>query len=250
MKVLVCIKRVADYKTEVRIKSDNSGIDLSHVKMMMNPFDEIAVEEAVRLKEKGIVTDITVVSIGKTSSQEILRSALALGADQAILVETEQTISPLSVAKILEAIVLREKPQLVLLGKQAIDEDNNQTGQMLAGLLHWAQGTFISMIEVIDTNVRVTREIDGGTETLLLKLPAVITTDLRLNEPRYLSLPNIMQAKKKNLQIVPLAELNLSLHSELHLLEVVAPQVRRAGVKLASIPELIDKLRDQLQGML
>lgn len=243
MKVLVAVKRVIDYATSIRVKADETGVETAHVKMSMNPFDEIAIEEAVRLKEQGIATEIVAVSIGDNGSQETLRTALALGADRAILVETTLEIEALNTAKILQAIVQQELPQLVILGKQAIDSDNNQTGQMLAGLLNWPQGTFASKLQIQASSLTVTREIDGGLEILRLQLPAVITTDLRLNEPRYLSLPNIVQAKRKPMAILPLAQLGLTLVSHLRTLKVTTPAVRQAGVKVANIEELVEKLR-------
>ncbi len=245
MKILVAVKRVVDYKTNIRVKADQSGIETANVKMSMNPFDEIAVEEAVRLKEKGIATEIIVVSIGVTACQEILRTALAMGADRAILVETTDAIQSLAAAKILHAIVKQENPELVILGKQAIDDDNNQTGQMLAGLLNWPQGTFASQVTVTKPHVMVTREVDGGLETLRLTLPAVITTDLRLNEPRFISLPNIVQAKRKPLNVMPLAEMGLDTTSRLTVLTVTAPEKRRSGVKVSSVAELVDKLKHE-----
>lgn len=247
MKILVAVKRVIDYATRIQIKSDQSGVETANVKMSMNPFDEIAVEEAVRLKEKGIAKEIIAVSIGAAASQEILRTALARGADRALLVETDLQIQPLAAAKILKAIVEKESPQMVILGKQAIDSDNNQTGQMLAGLLNWPQGTFVSKLIVENNSVYVTREIDGGLETLMLKLPAVITTDLRLNEPRYLSLPNIVQAKRKTIDVIKAQELNLDLQPRLQTLKVAMPEKRGAGVKVASVMELINKLKHEAQ---
>jgi electron transfer flavoprotein beta subunit len=245
MKILVAIKRVVDYKTHIRIKADQSGIETANVKMAMNPFDEIAIEEAVRLKEKGYAQEVIAVSIGITQCQETLRTALAMGADRAIFVETTDEIQALAAAKILQAIVKQETPQLVILGKQAIDDDNNQTGQMLAGLLGWPQGTFASKLDVLPERVTVTREVDGGLETLSLKLPAVITTDLRLNEPRYISLPNIVQAKRKLIAVIPLQDLGLDTKSRLQVLTVTAPPARRGGVKVGSIAELVDKLKNE-----
>lgn len=247
MKVLVGVKRVIDFATRIQIKPDQSGVVTANVKMSMNPFDEIAVEEAVRLKEKGIATEIIAVSIGTQACQETLRTALAMGADRAILVETDSEIQPLAAAKILQAIALKESPQLIILGKQAIDSDNNQTGQMLAGLLNWAQGAFTSKL-IIENNVAtVTREIDGGLETLQITLPAVVTTDLRLNEPRYLSLPNIVQAKRKPITTLPLAELNVDTKPHLEVLSVSPPEKRRAGVKVADVAELVDKLKNEVR---
>ena len=245
MKVLVAVKRVVDFAAHIRVKGDETGIETSNVKMSMNPFDEIAMEEAVRLKEKGIATEIIVVSIGVTQCQETLRTALAMGADRAILIETDLTIQPLAAAKILQKIILQESPQLVILGKQAIDTDNNQVGQMLAGLLNWSQGTFASKLAVSADSLQVTREVDGGLETLKLKIPAVVTTDLRLNEPRFLSLPSIMQAKRKPLTIMKAAELNLDLTPRVKTIKVSAPEKRRAGTKVSSVSELIDKLKNE-----
>lgn len=245
MRVIVAIKRVIDYTTHIRIKADQSGVETANVKMAMNPFDEIAVEEAVRLKEKNLVSEILVVSIGNTACQETLRTALAMGADRAILVQTEAEIQPLAAAKILQAIAKQEAPQLFILGKQAIDDDSNQTGQMLAGLLSWPQGTFASQLKVNTDKITVTREVDGGLETLTLALPAVITTDLRLNEPRYLSLPNIVQAKKKPLDIMPLETLAVDTRARLQTKQVSAPEKRRAGVKVSSVAELVDKLKNE-----
>lgn len=247
MKALVAVKRVVDFATRVQIKSDQSGVETTNVKMSMNPFDEIAIEEAVRLKEKGIVKEIIAVSIGAQTSQETLRTALAMGADRAILIETNADIQPLAAAKILQAVAQKESPQLIILGKQAIDNDNNQTGQMLAGLLDWSQGTFASKIEIQDQTIKVTREIDGGLETLLLTLPAVITTDLRLNEPRYLSLPNIVKAKQKPINIIPVAELNVEITPRLQILKVALPEKRRTGIKVTSAAELVDKLKHEAQ---
>ncbi|MHB1949589.1 MAG: electron transfer flavoprotein subunit beta/FixA family protein [Gammaproteobacteria bacterium] len=247
MKILVAVKRVIDFATRIQIKKDQSGVETANVKMSMNPFDEIAVEEAVRLKESGIAKEIVAVSIGTSQSQETLRTALAMGADRAILIETDIEIQPLAAAKILQAIALKESPQMVILGKQAIDSDNNQTGQMLAGLLNWPQGTFASKIIVENNAVQVTREIDGGLETVQLKLPAVITTDLRLNEPRYLSLPNIVQAKRKPIDIIKAQELNLEIEPHLQILKVTAPEKRHSGKKVATVIELIDKLKHEAQ---
>jgi electron transfer flavoprotein beta subunit len=247
MKVLVAVKRVVDFAAHIRIKADESGVDTANVKMSMNPFDEIAVEQAVRLKEQGIAQEVIVVSIGVTQCQETLRTALAMGADRAILIETDLAIEPLTAAKLLRAIVIQESPQLVILGKQAIDSDNNQVGQMLAGLLNWPQGTFASKLNVQTDSLQITREIDGGLETLKLKLPAVVTTDLRLNETRYLSLPNIVQAKRKPIETMPIAQLNVDTTSRLKTVKVVAPEKRRAGVKLSSVKELVEKLRNEAQ---
>ncbi|WP_423062450.1 electron transfer flavoprotein subunit beta/FixA family protein [Candidiatus Paracoxiella cheracis] len=245
MKVLVPVKRVVDFNVKVRVKPDGSGVETSNVKMSMNPFDEIAVEEAIRLKEKGIATEITVISMGGDACQETLRIALAMGADRAILVKTDQPLEPLHVAKLLKALVEKENPGLVILGKQAIDNDCNQTGQMLAGLLNWAQGTFASKLEIENGSARVTREVDGGLETLSIKLPAVITTDLRLNEPRYISLPNIMKAKAKPLDIVSLESLGVTLKGHLETLDVVAPPGRSMGIKVRNINELLKLLKEK-----
>ncbi|MAX56583.1 MAG: electron transfer flavoprotein subunit beta [Alcanivoracaceae bacterium] len=243
MKVLVPIKRVIDYNVKVRVKADNSGVDLANVKMAMNPFCEIAVEEAVRLKEKGVVSEIVAVSIGPKTAQEQLRTAMALGADRSILVETDEDVQPLGIAKALKAIVDEEKPELVILGKQAIDGDNNQTGQMLAALTGMPQGTFASEVNVADGKVKVTREIDGGLQTVELSLPAVVTTDLRLNEPRYASLPNIMKAKKKPLEIKTPADFGVDTQPRIKTLKVSEPPTRAAGVKVADVDELVAKLK-------
>lgn len=247
MKILVGVKRVIDFATRIQIKKDQSGVETANVKMSMNPFDEIAVEEAVRLKESGIANEVIAVSIGQQSSQETLRTALAMGADRAILVETDLEIQPLAAAKILKTLALKESPQLFILGKQAIDSDNNQTGQMLAALLNWPQGTFASKIKISTDTIEVTREIDGGLETLLLKLPAVITTDLRLNEPRYLSLPNIVQAKRKPIEIIKAQDLNLDIQPRIETLKVSAPDKRHAGKKVTTVAELVDKLKHEVQ---
>ncbi|AJQ47013.1 electron transfer flavoprotein subunit beta/FixA family protein [Pseudomonas putida] len=245
MRILVSVKRVVDYNVKVRVKADNSGVDLANVKMAMNPFCEIAVEEAVRLKEKGVATEIVVVSVGPPVAQEQLRTALALGADRAILVEAADELNSLAVAKALKAVVDKEQPQLVILGKQAIDSDNNQTGQMLAALTGYAQGTFASKVEVAGDKLNVTREIDGGLQTVSLNLPAIVTTDLRLNEPRYASLPNIMKAKKKPLETVKPDDLGVSLASTNKTLKVEAPAARSAGIKAKSVAELVDKLKNE-----
>ena len=245
MKVLVPIKRVVDYNVKVRVKADNSGVDLANVKMAMNPFCEIAVEEAVRLKEKGVVTEIVAVSIGPKTAQEQLRTAMALGADRSILVETDEDVQPLGIAKALKAIVDEEKPDLVILGKQAIDGDNNQTGQMLAALTGMPQGTFASEVDVADGKVKVTREIDGGLQTVELSLPAVVTTDLRLNEPRYASLPNIMKAKKKPLDTKTAADLGVDLTPRVTTVSVEAPAERQAGIIVGSVDELVEKLKNE-----
>ena len=245
MKVLVPIKRVVDFSVKIRVKSDSSGVDLDNVKMSMNPFDEIAVEEAIRLKERGIVTEIVTVSIGSPACQETLRTAMAMGADRSILIESENGLEPLAIAKLLKTVVLKENPQVVILGKQAIDDDSNQTGQLLAGLLDWPQATFASKLEMTNGKAVVTREIDGGLETLEVTLPAVITTDLRLNEPRYTTLPNIMKAKKRPLDILKVADLQIDIAPRLTTLKVEAPRPRKAGIRVASVEELITKLRDE-----
>jgi electron transfer flavoprotein beta subunit len=245
MKVLVPVKRVVDYNVKVRVKSDGSGVDIAGVKMSMNPFDEIAVEEAVRLKEKGVVTEVIVVSCGVTQCQETLRTAMAIGADRAILVETADELQPLAVAKLLKALADKEQPQLVILGKQAIDDDSNQTGQMLAALAGWPQGTFASKVEVADGKVSVTREVDGGLETVNLNLPAVVTTDLRLNEPRYVTLPNIMKAKKKPLDVVKPEDLGVDVAPRIKTLKVSEPPKRGAGVKVPDVATLVDKLKNE-----
>ncbi|MCS4292139.1 electron transfer flavoprotein beta subunit [Comamonas sp. BIGb0152] len=245
MKVLVPVKRVVDYNVKVRVKSDGSGVDIANVKMSMNPFDEIAVEEAVRLKEKGIVTEIIAVSCGVTQCQETLRTAMAIGADRAILVETAEELQPLAVAKLLKALVDKEQPGLVICGKQAIDDDANQTGQMLAALADLPQATFASKVEVAGDKVSVTREVDGGLETLQLSMPAVITTDLRLNEPRYVTLPNIMKAKKKQLDTLKPEELGVDVSPRLKTLKVQEPAKRGAGVKVPDVATLIDKLKNE-----
>jgi len=245
MKVLVCVKRVVDYNVKVRVKSDGSGVDIANVKMSMNPFDEIAVEEAVRLKEKGVVTEIIAVSCGVTQCTETLRTAMAIGADRAILVECADELQPLAVAKLLKALFDKEQPGLVILGKQAIDDDCNQTGQMLAALAGLPQATFASKVEVVDGFAQVTREVDGGSETLRLSLPAVITTDLRLNEPRYVTLPNIMKAKKKTLDVYKPADLGVDVTPRLKTLKVSEPPKRGAGIKVADVAALVDKLKNE-----
>jgi electron transfer flavoprotein beta subunit len=245
MKILVPIKRVVDFNVKVRVKPDGSGVDTANVKMSMNPFDEIAVEEAVRLKEKGVATEVIVVSCGAAACQETLRTALALGADRAILVETDAELQPLAVAKLLEAIARKEQPQLVIAGKQAIDDDSNQTGQMLAARLGWAQATFISKLEPGDGKATVRREVDGGLETVEIRLPAVVTTDLRLNEPRYATLPNIMKAKKKPLETVKPDALGVDVAPRLATLKVVEPAKRKGGGRVADVKELVAKLRTE-----
>jgi electron transfer flavoprotein beta subunit len=243
MKLLVAVKRVIDYNVKPRVKMDGSGVDLANVKMSMNPFDEIAVEEAIRLKEKGVATEIVAVSIGPAKAQETLRTALAMGADRAVLVQTEEEVEPLAVAKILKGIAAEESPDLVILGKQAIDDDSNQTGQMLAALLDWPQGTFASKVEVAGSDLNVTREVDGGLETVKLATPAVVTTDLRLNEPRYASLPNIMKAKSKPLSVKSPGDYGVDVAPRLETLKVTEPAKRQAGIKVGSVDELVGKLK-------
>jgi len=245
MKILVAVKRVVDYNVKIRVKSDCSGVDLANVKMSMNPFDEIAVEEAVRLKEAGIATEVVVVSAGATQCQETLRTALAIGADRAILVESDAELQPLAVAKILKALSEKESAQIIILGKQAIDDDSNQTGQMLASLLDIPQATFASKVVVADGKATVTREVDGGLETIALTLPAVITTDLRLNEPRYVTLPNIMKAKKKTIDIFKPEDLGVDIAPRLNTLKVEDPPKRSAGVMVADVAALVDKLKNE-----
>ncbi len=245
MKVLVPVKRVVDYNVKVRVKADGSGVDIANVKMSMNPFDEIAVEEATRLKEKGAATEVIAVSCGVTQCQETLRTAMAIGADRAILVDTAEELQPLAVAKLLKALVDKEQPQLVILGKQAIDDDCNQTGQMLAALLGWPQATFASKLEIVDGKAVVSREVDGGSETLSLTLPAIITTDLRLNEPRYVTLPNIMKAKKKQLDIFKPEDLGVDAKPRIKTLKVSEPPKRSAGIKVADVAALVDKLKNE-----
>jgi len=245
MKVLVPVKRVVDFNVKVRVKPDGSGVDTANVKMSMNPFDEIAVEEAVRLKEKGLATELVAVSCGIAACQETLRTALALGVDRAILVETDAELQPLAVAKLLKAIAVKEQPQLVIMGKQAIDDDANQTGQMLAALLDWPQATFASKIELAASEATVKREIDGGLETIAVKLPAVVTADLRLNEPRYATLPNIMKAKKKPLDVVKPDTLGVDVAPRLVTLKVVEPPKRKGGGRVADAKELVAKLRSE-----
>ena len=245
MKILVAVKRVVDYNVKVRAKADGTGADIANVKMSINPFCEIAVEEAVRLKEKGVATEIIAVSIGAKQSQEQIRTALALGADRGILVETEAELEPLVIAKCLKALVEKESPDLVILGKQSIDGDNNQTGQMLGALTGMGQGTFASEVNVADGKVNVTREIDGGLQTVALNLPAIVTTDLRLNEPRYASLPNIMKAKKKPLDVLSPADLGVDTTTRVKLLKVTPPAERQAGIKVADVDQLIEKLKNE-----
>jgi electron transfer flavoprotein beta subunit len=247
MKALVPVKRVVDYNVKVRVKSDNTGVDIANVKMSMNPFDEIAVEEAVRLKEKGVVTEVIAVSCGVAQCQETLRTAMAIGADRAILVETTEELQPLSVAKLLKVIVDKEQPGLVILGKQAIDDDCNQTGQMLAALCDLPQATFASKVEVADGKAKVTREVDGGLETVSITLPAIITTDLRLNEPRYVTLPNIMKAKKKQLDAFKPADLGVEIKPHLKTLKVAEPPKRSAGIKVPDVATLVAKLKNEAE---
>ncbi len=243
MKLLVAVKRVIDYNVKPRVKMDGSGVDLANVKMSMNPFDEIAVEEAIRLRDKGAATEVVVCSIGPAKATETLRTALAMGADRAILIQTDDAVEPLAVAKILQAVVAEEQPGLVILGKQAIDDDSNQVGQMLAALLGWPQGTFASRVELSGDSVSVTREVDGGLETLKLVTPAIVTTDLRLNEPRYASLPNIMKAKSKPLATRSPADFGVDSAPRLEMLNVVEPAKRNAGIKVGSVDELVEKLK-------
>ncbi|WP_374828741.1 electron transfer flavoprotein subunit beta/FixA family protein [Paenochrobactrum pullorum] len=245
MKVLVAVKRVVDYNVNIRVKPDGTGVELNNVKMSMNPFDEIAVEEAIRLKEAGHVSEIVVVSIGPAQAQETLRTALAMGADRAILVKTDDQVEPLGVAKVLKGVVEAEQPNMVFLGKQAIDDDSNQTGQMLAALLNWAQATFASKLELGDGKATVTREVDGGLQTINVKLPAIVTVDLRLNEPRYASLPNIMKAKKKPLDEKSPADFGVDIAPRLKVLKTEEPGGRKAGVKVASVAELVEKLKNE-----
>lgn len=245
MKILVPIKRVIDANIRVRVKSDNSGVETANVKMAMNPFCEIAVEEALRIKEAGNAEEVIAVTVGGSQCQETLRTALAMGADRAILVETDVQVQPLAIAKLLKSVVEKESPGLVILGKQAIDYDNNQTGQMLSALLGWGQATFASAVEFKDGNIEVTREIDGGLETISVKLPAIVTTDLRLNEPRYVKLPNIMKAKKKPLDVLSTDELGVDVTPTLTILKVEEPPQRSAGIKVADVAELVDKLHNE-----
>src|SRR5215471_4669470 len=245
MKILVPVKRVVDYNVKVRVKSDGSGVDIANVKMSMNPFDEIAVEEATRLKEAGVATEVIAVSCGVPQCQETLRTAMAIGADRGILIETDADLQPLAVAKLLKAIIDKEQPGLVITGKQAIDDDSNQTGQMLAALLGWSQGTFANKLNVAEGSIEVKREVDGGLENIKLKMPAVITTDLRLNEPRYASLPNIMKAKKKPIEALTPDQLGVDPAPRLKVLKVVEPPKRKSGVKVKTVAELVDKLRNE-----
>ena len=245
MKIIVAVKRVVDYNVKIRVKSDNTGIETANIKMSMNPFDEIAVEEGVRLRESGMAEELVVVSIGPKQSQETIRTALAMGADRGIHIQTDEEIEPLSIAKLLKEIAEREKPDLFILGKQAIDDDSNQTGQMLAALLGWSQGTFASKLTLDANNANVIREIDGGLETVKLNLPAIITTDLRLNTPRYASLPNIMKAKKKIIEELVPSDLNIDISHRINTLKVVEPSSREAGVIVKDIVELVDKLKNE-----
>ena len=245
MKILVPVKRVVDYNVKIRVKADGSGVELANVKMSINPFDEIAVEEALRLKEAGKATEVIVVSIGPQQATETLRTGLAMGADRGVLVKTDAAIEPLAVAKILKAVALEEQPSLIILGKQAIDDDSNQTGQMLAALLGWGQGTFASKIEISEASVDVVREVDGGVQTVTLKLPAVVTTDLRLNEPRYASLPNIMKAKKKPIAEKTPADYGVDVAPRLTVLKTTEPASRKAGAKVGSVAELVGKLKNE-----
>ena len=245
MKVLVPIKRVVDYNVKIRVKSDNSGVELDNVKMSMNPFDEIAVEEAIRLKEAGTVSEIIVLSIGPQQSQETIRTALAMGADRGILIKTDELVEPLNVAKLIKAVSDEENPEIIILGKQAIDDDSNQTGQMLSALLGWSQGTFASELKISDGKINVIREVDGGLQTIDLKLPSVITTDLRLNEPRYASLPNIMKAKKKEIDEKSPEDYNIEISSMLEVVKVSEPAQREAGIKVETVEELVDKLKNE-----
>jgi electron transfer flavoprotein beta subunit len=245
MKVLVPIKRVVDYNVKIRVKSDNSGVELSNIKMSMNPFDEIAVEEAIRLKEAGTVSEIIVISIGPQQAQETIRTALAMGADRGILIKTDELVEPLNVAKLIKGVSEEENPEIIILGKQAIDDDSNQTGQMLAALLGWSQGTFASELKFSDGKINVIREIDGGLQTIDIKLPSIITTDLRLNEPRYASLPNIMKAKKKPIDEKSPEDYNIQISPMLEILKVSEPAQREAGIKVETVEELVDKLKNE-----
>lgn len=245
MKILVAVKRVLDYNVKARVKADKSGIELANVKMSMNPFDEIAVEEALRIKEAGNAEEVVVVSLGVSQSQETIRTALAMGADRGILIETDEELQPLAVAKLLKHVVKKEAPGLVIVGKQAIDDDSNQTGQMLSALTGWSQATFASKVELDGDSAKVTREVDSGLESISIKLPAVLTTDLRLNEPRYAKLPNIMKAKKKPLEIIPVADTGVSTATNLKTLEINEPSARKAGVIVGNVAELVDKLKNE-----
>ena len=245
MKVLVPVKRVIDYNVKVRVKADNSGVELANVKMAMNPFDEIAVEQALRLKEAGSAAEVVVVSIGPAQNQETIRTSLAMGADRGIHIETLHDIEPLAVAKLLKAVVERENPGLVLVGKQAIDDDCNQTGQMLAALLGWAQGTFVSALDVVGDTAKIVREVDGGLEHLEIKMPAIVSVDLRLNEPRYASLPNIMKAKKKPIDSLSINDLDVDIKPRLKVVKVEEPAIREAGIKVADVRELVEKLKNE-----
>ena len=245
MKVLIAVKRVIDYNVKIRVKSDKSGVETANVKMSMNPFDEIAVEEAVRLKEASQATEIVVISMGPAAAQETIRTALAMGADRGILVQTDAELQPLAVSKLLKGVVEKESPDLVILGKQAIDDDSNQTGQMLAALLNWPQGTFASKVELGNSTAKVTREIDGGLETVDLKMPCIITTDLRLNEPRYASLPNIMKAKKKAIDMITPDDLGVDVTPRITTLKVEEPEGRKGGVKVPDVATLVDKLKNE-----
>mgnify|MGYP001157442893 FL=1 len=245
MKVLVPIKRVVDYNVKIRVKSDNSGVELANVKMSMNPFDEIAVEEAIRLKEAGNDSEIIVLSVGPQQSQETIRTALAMGADRGILIKTDELVEPLNVAKLIKAVSDEENPEIIILGKQAIDDDSNQTGQMLSALLGWSQGTFASELKISDGKINVIREVDGGLQTIDLKLPSVITTDLRLNEPRYASLPNIMKAKKKPIEEKSPEDYGIEISSMLEVIKVSEPAQREAGIKVETVEELVDKLKNE-----
>ena len=245
MKILVPVKRVVDYNVKVRVKSDNSGVELDNVKMSMNPFDEIAVEEALRLKEKGFATEVIAISIGVSQVQETIRNALAMGADSGIFVEVNETLEPLNIAKIISSVAKKENVDLMILGKQAIDDDMNATSQMVAALLNWPQATFASKIEIVDKIVKVSREVDGGIENIEVNLPAVISTDLRLNEPRYASLPNIMKAKKKPINEIKIDELKININQRLDILKVEEPSKRQSGIMLKTIEELVDKLKNE-----
>ena len=245
MKALVAVKRVIDYNVKIRVKADNTGVETANVKMSMNPFDEIAVEEAIRMREKGLATEVIVFSAGPAQCQETIRTALAMGADRGILVQTDAELQPLAVAKLLKAVILQENPEIVIIGKQAIDDDCNQTGQMLSALLGWPQATFASKVKISDGHAEVTREVDGGLETVSIKLPAVITTDLRLNEPRYASLPNIMKAKKKPIDEKAPADVGVDISPRLEVLKTVDPPGRKAGVKVGSVAELVAKLKNE-----